>query len=375
MYKKQSPIRILFIIIFAIFVYACGDVKNEREKRIYTGKSNKYTKKKITNAKDLKFEKIITEQSEYAPEETLVIKDFLVLSGDSIRVRFNSDNKVAMLSIIEQRSGRILKKIKKTSDVNLDFRVNFENPYSIKIYFPKGTYYNLEISKKSSSISNYYSKSKLVRDSIIVDQKTKKSLIGKTLAYKKVFNEPKKFVVSNTFSFSGESKVYAPIEIPKNAVEFIYTLRISGYDQTLEEDGNLFNDLNTNSTKIKVFGLPLWESEEKGTSLSREILNSLFPPQKDEDYTLNVFFFDKQNELKKFVRYPGKAYASAFKYDINNSALSTQSRVGLIKKPKSGFSYIGLQSTSSFSNTYAWLDVVALYEKKFFYEIRYRIVK
>jgi hypothetical protein len=65
----------------------------------------------------------------------------------------------------------------------------------------------------------------------------------------------------------------------------------------------------------------------------------------------------------------------AFKYDINNSALSTQSRVGLIKKPYSGFSYIGLQSTSSFSNTYVWLDVVALYEKTFHYEIRYRIQK
>jgi len=121
----------------------------------------------------------------------------------------------------------------------------------------------------------------------------------------------------------------------------------------------------------------LWESEGTGTSLSREILNVLFPPLKDEDYTLNVFFFDKDKEIKKFLRYPGKenTNTSAFEYDINNSALSTQSRVGLIKKPRSGFSYIGLQSTSTFTNTYAWLDVVALSEKSFEYEIRYRIIK
>ncbi|MFB1013596.1 MAG: hypothetical protein QMC68_07560, partial [Bacteroidia bacterium] len=84
---------------------------------------------------------------------------------------------------------------------------------------------------------------------------------------------------------------------------------------------------------------------------------------------------DKDKEIKKFLNYAGKEYAEAFECDINNSALSTQSRVGLIKKPRFGFSYIGLQSTSTFKNTFAWLDVVALSEKSFEYEIRYRIIK
>ncbi|MFT6385292.1 MAG: hypothetical protein ACJAQR_002134 [Bacteroidia bacterium] len=75
------------------------------------------------------------------------------------------------------------------------------------------------------------------------------------------------------------------------------------------------------------------------------------------------------------MNYAGKEYAEAFEYDINNSALSTQSRVGLIKKPRFGFFYIGLQSTSTFKNTFAWLDVVALSGKSFEYEIRYRIIK
>ena len=276
---------------------------------------------------------------------------------------------------MEQRSGRIVKTFKKISDVDFVYDVYIDNPFSIKIYFPKESYYNLEVSRKSGSVENYLTNAKLIRDSTIVGKKTNKSKIGTTMAFEKVFNQPKKFIVSSTFTMSGESKIYVPIEIPKNTVEFIYTLRISGEDETRREDGRLFNDVNRISTKIKVLGLPLWESEEKSTSLSREILNSLFTPKKDEDYTLNVFFFDKQKEIKKFLQYPGKEYASAFKYDINNSAFSTQSRIGLIKKPNSGYSYIGLQSTSSFSNTYAWLDVVALYEKTFHYEIRYRIQK
>ncbi|MBP6127560.1 hypothetical protein [Flavobacterium sp.] len=367
----------IIIIIAALLLISCSKKNDENATTKTNNKEEKETvevTKKIT-LEDLKFENVISDQGELATADSFIVKDFFGLSKDTIQIKFNSDNQVKFFSIVEQRSGRIVKTFKKTSDVDFTYDVFFDNPFSVKIYFPKESYYNLEVSRKSGSVDNYLSKAKLIRDSVVVGKKTNKSKIGTTMAFEKVFNQPKKFIVSSTFSMSGESKVYVPIEIPKNTVEFIYTLRISGEDETQREDGRLFNDVNRISKKVKVFGLPLWESEEKSTSLSREILNSLFPPKKDEDYTLNVFFFDKQKEIKKFLQYPGKQYASAFKYDINNSAFSTQSRVGLVKKPYSGFSYIGLQSTSSFSDTYAWLDVVALYEKTFHYEIRYRLQK
>jgi hypothetical protein len=366
------------ISVIAVLLLISCSKKNDKNSTTKTNqkeeKENVEVAKKIT-LKDLKFENIISNQGELAAADSFIVKDFFGLSKDTIQIKFNSDNKVKFFSIVEQRSGRIVKTFKKTSDVEFTYDVYFDNPFSVKIYFPKESYYNLEVSRKSGSVDNYISNAKLIRDSVVVSKKTNKSKIGTTMAFEKIFNQPKKFIVSSTFSMSGESKVYAPIEIPKNTKEFIYTLRISGEDETQREDGRLFNDVNRISKKVKVLGIPLWESEENSSSLSREILNSLFPPKKDEDYTLNVFFFDKQKEIKKFLQYPGKQYASAFKYDINNSALSTQSRVGLIKKPYSGFSYIGLQSTSSFSNTYVWLDVVALYEKTFHYEIRYRIQK
>lgn len=367
----------IILVIAALLLISCSKKNNENSTTKTNNKEEKETvevAKKIT-LEDLKFENVISNQGELASADSFIVKDFFGLSKDTIQIKFNSDNQVKFFSIVEQRSGRIVKTFKKTSDVDFTYDVFFDNPFSIKIYFPKESYYNLNVSRKSGSVENYLSNAKLIRDSVVVSKKTNKSKIGTTMAFEKVFNQPKKFIVSSTFSMSGESKVYVPIEIPKNTVEFIYTLRISGEDETQREDGRLFNDVNRISKKVKVFGLPLWESEEKSTSLSREILNSLFPPKKDEDYTLNVFFFDKQKEIKKFLQYPGKQYASAFKYDINNSAFSTQSRVGLVKKPYSGFSYIGLQSTSSFSDTYAWLDVVALYEKTFHYEIRYRLQK
>jgi|GEM_PF-4215986 hypothetical protein len=42
----------------------------------------------------------------------------------------------------------------------------------------------------------------------------------------------------------------------------------------------------------------------------------------------------------------------------------------LVKRPRSGFSYIGLQTNSTFTDTYAWLDVVALSEVNYYYRLK-----
>lgn len=368
---------ILFALNLLMLLFSCKENHDKQSKEINESSTlQRDSMLSRVNLESLTFEPIVSWKNNFNPGGRIE-KAYYGLSADTIQVRFTSDNIIKTFTIVEERSGRIIKSFRKVSDIDFSYPVQFDNAFTVHIDFPKETYYNLEVLKKSGTVRNQLSEVLLLRDSVVVEKKTNRSISGRGLAFEKVFNEPKKFVVSRTLSMSGETKVYAPIEVPTNTVEFIYTLRISGSDNSISEDGKLFTDVSKATKKIKVLGLPLWESEGTGTSLSREILNVLFPPLKDEDYTLNVFFFDKDKEIKKFLRYPGKenTNTSAFEYDINNSALSTQSRVGLIKKPRSGFSYIGLQSTSTFTNTYAWLDVVALSEKSFEYEIRYRIIK
>jgi hypothetical protein len=332
-------------------------------------KSNQMTEE------DLKFESIFEKRSLFIKKGENFKEAFYGLSKDSIRIEFLSDSPVKSIAIIEERSGRPVKIFKNKNKIDFIYDVYFDNPFSINVDFVRESYVNIKISRKSASVDNYNNRHEITRDSVVVKNKTQKSLQTTTIGYEKAFNEPKKFIVSNSLSLSGESKVYAPIEVPENTKEFIYTLRISGKDQALNEDGKLFDKVRSSSKKVKVFGIPLWESSGSNSSLSREILNNLFPPQKDEDFSLNVFFFDKESEIKKFLNYTGDPNPKAFLYDINNSAISTQSRVGLIKKPRNGYSYIGLQTNSTWKNTYAWLDVVALNEKTVHYEIRYGIKK
>lgn len=325
----------------------------------------------IDLAKDLSYTSLIDKNGAFAEKGSKFIESFYGLSKDSIKIHFDADKKIKRLTILEDQSGRQLKSLS-TSSFDYVFDVYFDNPFSIIVEFYEESYFNLSIKKKPASIDNKFAICEIITDTLIVDKKTKNSFEGANLKYEKVFNEPKKFVVSQTFNLSGETKVYAPIELPPNTIEFVYTLRISGDSDKLTEDGTLFNQVDKSYKKIKVLGLPIWQSEGNSTSITREILNSIFKPETD-NYALNVFFFDKEKEIKKFVNYRGSDYSSAFAYDINNSAIASESRVGLVKKPKSGYSYIGLQTTSTFKDTYAWLDAVALYESKFYYELKKKL--
>lgn len=363
-------------IIFLIF-FSCNFSSKQSNEDTATNESEfeeKIVAQEITQ-EDLVFEPVITKKSIFIKKGASFKEAFYGLSGDSIRISFKSDVPIKSFALSEERSGRTVKTFKNTQALNYEFDVYFDNPFSIAIEFYRESYFNLEVFRKSATVENYKQQYTIVRDSVVLENKTPRCITTKKIGYENVFNEPKKLIISRVISISGKSKVYVPIEIPKNTKEFIYTLRISGRDYSLPEDGKLFDKVKTSSRKINVLGLPLWDSNSSGSSLSREILNGLFPPKKDEDYSLNVFFFDKEREIKKFLNYSGDEHSSAFNYDLNNSALSTQSRVGLIKKPASGYSYLGLQSTSSFSNTYAWLDVVALSEQDLFYEIRYSLKK
>ena len=366
---------ICFSLIF-VSLFSCNNSFKKKSLNITTEtqKQQETEAKALLGVKDLKIEPVKIIKAGFNKSNNLQ-EVFYGLSKDSIRIVFTSDTPIGFLNIVEERSGKVVKQFRYIYQVDSVFEVLYDNPFTLNIEFIKDTYYDLKIYKKSATIENNRSVVNVVRDSVVIRKKTNRSIAAKKIGFISVFNEPKKFIISKAMTISGESKIYVPIELPENVIEFIYTLRISGQDKQDSEDGKLFEAAKTSERNIKPFGLSLWQSSSKSNSLTREVLNRLFPPKKDKDYSLNVFFFDKEKEIKKYLNYSGKEYASAFFYDINNSALSSQSRIGLIKKPKTGYCYIGLQSTSSWTNTYVWLDVVAMYEKNFNYEIRYRLKK
>ena len=113
---------------------------------------------------------------------------FYGLSGDSIRIEFLSDSPVLSLSIIEERSGRPVKIFKKQNKIDFIYDVYFDNTFSINADFVRESYVNIKISRKSASVENYYNQFEITRDSIVVQNKTQRSLQGTTMGYEKAFN-------------------------------------------------------------------------------------------------------------------------------------------------------------------------------------------
>ena len=133
-------------------------------------------------------------------------------------------------------------------------------------------------------------------------------------------------------------------------------------------EDNLYNEVSKNTKKIKVAGLELWSSETSGTSLTREILNSLtMPEQRDE--TVDMYFIDTQENLTKFLN----GAEGGFAPDLNYSSVGTPSKNGLIKNKNNGFYYLAIKGTSM-KDVKIWIDVLALYEETFDYIIKRKIV-
>ena len=180
-----------------------------------------------------------------------------------------------------------------------------------------------------------------------------------------VFNEPYQVTMEahkllwlvNT----GGDRIIIPVEIPKNTKYWIYRLTLSNA-RIKSGEGKLVNDVDYSVKKWSETDENDKEEVEIESSLTRELLNSIDAPTKEDPFT-NAYFIDSKQQATNFQN--GKE----FKYDINNSIKNTHSRNGLIKFNKNQFVYLGLENDGFKDNMYVGLEVVALIENTRFYKL------
>lgn len=282
---------------------------------------------------------------------------FVGIKGDEINVILESDEVLKQVELFEEKSKKTIKKAISKIKLIVNQKVKHTDVHTIKFKLQKSGYISVKVTKTPSNIKSKYSLLEIKRDSIIVPKETKNSKRGSKIKFETIFNEPRKYILAGHLR-SGTSSTLIPIEVPSRTKEFIYSLRVSESGKRLSEDGELMNDINESYTKIKMLGLPLWESSSSSSSITRELINAISPPTQEEEATVNITFYKNKMKLIKNKR------------DVDNSAQGTQSRNGLVKSPDEGHCYIQLTTNSTWDNTNVWLDIVALYEERFFYEIR-----
>jgi len=279
---------------------------------------------------------------------------YTIHRGDGGRWNVLVDGVADRIKVIEERTGKTVKSEYNTAFFDFETSVDYTDVYTLVIECSKPLYADVSVDRKPNGVKSYFQSTDFVLDTLPSTSGDKKAVKYEELVLANVFNEPYKVVISQQMTLSGVTRITIPIELPSGTQEFIYQVRISGEESETREDGKLYDKLSTKYNEYKVLGLKVFESTSTGSSLTRELLNSIGYPKR-EKFSCNIYFFDKESEAKNFV----DGSPSGFKYDIKNSIKNSESRNGVIKYKGKGFVYLGLESTSTFNTTYSWVDVVA----------------
>lgn len=171
-----------------------------------------------------------------------------------------------------------------------------------------------------------------------------------------VIDEPRKFTLRGQLKamFSGSYRGVVAIEVPAGATDILYSMRISTNEADRSSDGEFSNNMNSSYRKIKMLGMPVYEST-KSAGIINTILGD-YTPLREEDAYINMFVFGSSSQAKKFQ--DGTA-TSQLSYDINASIMGMQSSNGRIPVKGRKIIYLGFENERARYNNYVWVEVLA----------------
>ena len=171
-----------------------------------------------------------------------------------------------------------------------------------------------------------------------------------------IYDEPRKFTLRGQFqaAFAGSYRGLVPIEVPAGTTDILYSMRISTNEAGRRTDGQFNDNMNTSYRKIKMFGMPVYESNR-----SVGILNTIlgeYTPLREEDAYINMFVFSSSSQAKKFQ---DDKPTNQLSYDVNSSIMGMQSSNGRIPVKGRSVIYLGFENERVRYNNYVWVEVLA----------------
>lgn len=187
---------------------------------------------------------------------------------------------------------------------------------------------------------------------------------------KNVFEEPRKVTLRSQgkaiFSGGGDRSVVA-LQVPAGSTDVAYCLRISTSQSDKNSDGQFCKKMDEKYKKIKLLGLPLYESQGTSSNIFRELLNASEPYREEEAYC-NLYIFTNSAEAKKFA--DGKPVTD-LKYNVDLSKQGTQSCNDRIPTKGIKTIYFGFENTRIRYSVYLWLESVATTPTTEYYRTKY----
>ena len=192
----------------------------------------------------------------------------------------------------------------------------------------------------------------------------------KGIKMKNIFEEPRKFTLRGQLKamFSGAYRGVVGVEIPAGTTDILYSMRISTNEADRSSDGKFEKEADASYRKIKMLGLPVYEST-RSVGIIKTIIGD-YTPLREEDAYINMFVFRSSSQAKKFQDDKPTAQLS---YDINYSIMGMQSSTGRI--PVKGLKniYLGFENERTRYNNYVWIELLAVQPNTEYYKTEYYI--
>ena len=275
--------------------------------------------------------------------------------GEKLHVNINT-KRAATVKVYNYDAKSTIKALSETTKFN--FTVNIEN----------AAIYLVEVNPGSTSqyarININYTTNNIDRlTPVTVNERTVEAKQGdfrawsvKGIKMTPILDEPRKFTLRGQLKamFSGSYRGLVAIEVPAGATDILYRMRISTNEADRSSDGEFKDNMNASYRKIKMLGLPVYEST-KSSGILNTILGE-YTPKREEDAYINMFVFGSSSQAKKFQ---DDKPTNQLSYDVNSSIMGMQSSNGRIPVKGRSVIYLGFENERTRYNNYVWVEVLA----------------
>lgn len=278
----------------------------------------------------------------------------------------------ATVKIYNADSRKLLKTYSSKTKVHDSLAIRNSAIYLVEVNPGATQYANISVGYKVPDISRLNNLATVNTEIVECEKGAFRAISTKGLKMSNVFEEPRKFTLRGQIkaAFSGSYRGIVAVQVPAGTTDILYRLRISTDEEDMYTDGKFSEDMNHSYSKIKVLGMPLYESQHS-IGLIQTLLGDNKPPREEDAY-INMFVFTSSSQAKKFQ--DGKP-TSELQYNVNYSTMGTQSCNGRI--PMNGLQtiYLGFENERMRFHNYVWLEVIAISPKTEYFNAKYTIVK
>lgn len=275
--------------------------------------------------------------------------------GDKLIYRIETE-KPADVRIYNADSHQLLKSYTGKTIVRDSVNISFSAIYLVQVTPKTRQYTNIKIGYKTQDVSRLASTKSVRVDSVEAQKGDFMAAPVRGIKMTNLFDEPRKFTLRGQLkaAFSGSYRAIVALQVPAGATDVLYSLRISTNEKNKSTDGDFYRDMETSYRRIKVLGLPIYESH-RGSGLIATLLGENVPPREEDAY-IDMYVFYSAAQAKKFQ--DGTA-PSTLSYNVDYSTMGTQSCNGRI--PSKGYKtiYLGFLNERMRYNNYVWLEALS----------------